>query len=326
MPFEVQIAEAAAAGAALVAPEAVAAAEGWAARAAAELLPGAGQLARSSANLLGAPSRLATYEADSSFAQWYSKEAPQLIENVKGFAEDFVHRFPQVRSDGTLDYYFAGSIGNTLSLNAARLTELDASKLPGIVPLRTLQVPTPRLPTFGFARKIGDMDFVLNPERGGLYEQMGRLNEALDVSEINSFKAIAKYRESQILLDAKSFFYSRPNDVVGINVNGKMMYAINPRSALAQKTLDGVWDRGGKFVRDYQALFDGSRSIYSDESIISRARVVLDGRRIPKSPQETLTYNFRRVPSFETLLRSAAARMPDSPLAKAVEQTAKVNF
>ncbi len=200
-----------------------------------------------------------------------------ILVSARSFVSEFSQAYPQVSTDGQLNYYLAGSLAAAIVVQADEFRQIDSTKLPQIVlgdPITITAEARASLSTS--ARRIGDVDVV----RVGDYSQLGKGATGpawTDLSE--SARSVFKNPEhSYVHIDPVEVMLG--HDVVVVNINGADHYVAHPISAFTYKALNIAqsFDNDQKVstrLADFNSLYNMAITFVSPEELVQRTNQLL---------------------------------------------------
>lgn len=171
----------------------------------------------------------------------FGPETEAVLEASRTFSHELVKLYPQTNEDGSLRYYFAGSLATNLLVQSEGIEQIDRQRLPKVVVLDSESTePFTQEEQAASARKIGDLDVVFLPAattdadnttpltaiKGGDQLALSKFSPLA----LESFKPLDNLQA--IFLDP---LYSADPQVVRVHVDGQEYYIANPVSILANK-------------------------------------------------------------------------------------------
>ncbi len=220
-------------------------------------------------------------------------------------ASAITDQYPQTDEQGQLGYAIAGSLAVMLLAQARSFEELDASQIPMIVPTRQVEIPedaSTRLKMF--ARHLGDFDYVqtdnykhkkddvqkidykTDPEgyRVGRARYLWKGGTNLDRLSDEARDLMQLSEGHKLFSEAVGSFVD--SKAVRLDVNGKEIYIVDPRTILAFKTVHllesfDTTSKPEKYVADLTILRESLGQVYADEELLQSTHdMLLDyGRR-----------------------------------------------
>ena len=202
-----------------------------------------------------------------------SSDAKETLDGARSFADELSARekYAQVSADGRLNYYFSGSLGVMLLMQADSFEVLSNENLPTISATRKVQIPASVKRILAqFVRKIGDADFVplehyKNLPFGEHLSKGGGGPRFADLSD-TAKKIFTKDMVGYDPLNTISY------DVVRIKIGDKEYYITSPMMMFVWKFLHlldhNSFDKAKKFTNDLNILLEMAEQLYTREQIV----------------------------------------------------------
>ena len=180
--------------------------------------------------------------------------------------------------DGQLDWILSGSSASNLLADARKIDILDPTKLPQIVPIRTVEISDgARTAYLQMARRVGDVDaFAVNGGRNEFATSPFVRNMSVTVpdSAIPALKAVGEYR-SEPLIQATHAVFEKP-EIAAIDLGDRTVYTMGPGQQMGNKFRHVLRyyspAEQQKMTGDFSHLLDAASNIYSDSEVLQFGR------------------------------------------------------
>ncbi|MBI2552511.1 hypothetical protein HYW17_04405 [Candidatus Uhrbacteria bacterium] len=222
---------------------------------------------------------IAHLSAEGSEAGRERREA--IMEGAENLAALIVRKFPQRNPDGTLHYYFVGSLGATLLAAANKITRFKPDALPGLVEQETKDIPPQAQQALQrFARPIGDIDFVRLGKRRAV--DLGKGGGSIYTEELDdSMKRALADTSTHSLFTEPVAQYVSPR-VVRIETDQGEIYVADPEDILRVKAEHIAQNFGmqpgkaGKFHNDFISVLNALEAMgYTRDDLVRTAHDTL---------------------------------------------------
>lgn len=211
------------------------------------------------------------------FSSVLNGEQAKVLKANESLVGSVTDMLPQVQN-GKLDWILGGSAATNALAGSRRLTFLDSSKLPAIVPTRIVELSNPAVNGFeGFVRRVGDVDaFVVNGGKnkflGSPY--LGAIQPNLPESAHAALTHVGEFRSSALVQGVKMEF-ARP-EVAAIEYAGKTVFVTGPGQLLGNKMRQVMMSyspsEAAKMTGDFTHLLDAAANIYTEKALLRFGR------------------------------------------------------
>lgn len=212
-----------------------------------------------------------------------------IIEGAADLAKLITSKFPQQNPDGSVHYYFVGSLSVMLLAQADKMTSVGNDG----VAHEDRDIPeSARLKLGQFTRPIGDIDFVRVGKFRGRDTDMGKGGGSIMVEDLTPSMRQAitlTGKEESLFADPVDASYTTPR-AVRVTVGDADFYIADPRDMLVVKVEHIAQnfaiqvDKAEKFTKDFSILLAALTELgYSRDELVGQAREVLL-TSMPKSP------------------------------------------
>ncbi len=206
-------------------------------------------------------------QANKDLAQAIMKSNESLVGHVTGV-------MPQIYG-GKLDWVLGGSAAVNALAGARNLTILEASKLPAIVPARTVSLGNDSIAAYqNFVRRVGDLDaFVVNGGKDRFLKSpyLGLTDLGLPEAANAALKATGEFRTSPLIQAVKMNFASP--EIAAIDYAGRTVYVNGPGQLMGNKMRQVLMSYApvdaGKLTGDFSHLLDAAKGIYTERELIA---------------------------------------------------------
>lgn len=203
-----------------------------------------------------------------------SPERAAITKSNEALVGHVTDLMPQVQN-GKLDWILGGSSGVNALATSRRVSILDPTKLPSIVPTRTIDLPDAAIGSYeNFVRKVGDFDaFVVNGGKNQFLQSpyIGSMEVGLPEAAKGALKAVGEARTSPLVQGVKMEF-DNP-EIAAIQYAGKTVYITGPGqlvgNKLRQVLLQYAPADAQKTTGDFAHLLDAASKIYTEQELVN---------------------------------------------------------
>ncbi|HEY9753881.1 MAG TPA: hypothetical protein V6C97_01825 [Oculatellaceae cyanobacterium] len=201
----------------------------------------------------------------------------EIIQANQALVSHITDLMPQA-SGGQLDWILGGSSASNVLAGARKFKLLDATKLPNIVPHKTVELSEGAVSAFQhLARQTGDLDvFVVNGGKNAFLNSqfVSSMKVAIPQEAEAALKAVGEAR-SQPLIQPVRMEFDNPQ-IAAVEAGDRTVYVTAPGQLLANKFRQVMRlyspQEAGKTTGDFANLLDATSHLYSEPELLQLAR------------------------------------------------------